>query len=228
MKIPNGFLYPDDFENGFDALEEGAAEKDADLIISVVKKLTEYPMYLLLEQNNIDIDDIQTANDCRFLLRGDYGQYTHIVEPSARSLALGYELIENTELLLETGEISECVSDFREAFQKMLSSINHSLAWEAVNKEKKLIQAMPHIVRGEKVLAGAKSAHEETHGTAEQKKQRWQQYQDECIELKENNSYLGITEIRRKIAKKNGVSYKTVLRHTVGLNLTKNSRNDPE
>lgn len=71
-------------------------------------------------------------------------------------------------------------------------------------------------LRGRKVISGAKKSHQLTHGTESEKLAFTARVRDMCKDLKTRNPVLGITEIRRRVAKELDVSEKTIQRHTEG------------
>lgn len=69
-------------------------------------------------------------------------------------------------------------------------------------------------VRGNKVIWGAKSGHQSTHGTEAEKLDFCLKVKEMCKNMKSRNPALGITEIRRRVAKELDVSPKTIQRYT--------------
>lgn len=69
---------------------------------------------------------------------------------------------------------------------------------------------------GAKVNKGAKNGHEKTHGTEEEKEQRFKLYRSALQEKinDPNNKYKYITALRTEVADFFGVSLKTIERHT--------------
>lgn len=69
---------------------------------------------------------------------------------------------------------------------------------------------------GTKSKKSGQAGHEATHGTEEEKNNRWNAYK---IELKQKldddkNRYKSLTDLRRELAKSHAVSLKTIERHT--------------
>lgn len=76
--------------------------------------------------------------------------------------------------------------------------------------------AEPHAKRGRTVLDAARVGHRETHGTSEQKADRWAAYQRDMDALRERNPKMSYAEACRRVADKHNVKNpKTVDRHTV-------------
>lgn len=72
----------------------------------------------------------------------------------------------------------------------------------------------PDVLRGRKIINSARAAHEATHGTEEQKRHRWAEYQ-RAIELKLSKSpRKSLTQARQEVAKAFGVSLRTIERNT--------------
>jgi hypothetical protein len=76
----------------------------------------------------------------------------------------------------------------------------------------------PHAERGIKVLDGAKSAGAETNRKNQKKRPAFQADVDAILAT---NPPFGITEARRRVAKKHGVSFETVKNHTKKANARK-------
>lgn len=72
-------------------------------------------------------------------------------------------------------------------------------------------------VRGRKVLKGVQYAHEQKHGTKQEKEKRWKQYIVDCKKTIRANPRWGITAVRQHVAETHGVSLKTIERYTKGL-----------
>jgi len=71
------------------------------------------------------------------------------------------------------------------------------------------------IERGLRVINGARSAHAMIHGTPEQKKKRWAEYQTAVDQCRADNPAWGITAIQSKVAENFDCSLKTIQRHTI-------------
>ncbi len=69
-------------------------------------------------------------------------------------------------------------------------------------------------ITGNKIKTNAKEGHAETHGTPEQKTERWARLQAMLNETMARSPALSLTEARRRTAKAAGVSYTTMRRHT--------------
>lgn len=84
-----------------------------------------------------------------------------------------------------------------------------------------LEEMRPDAERGEKVLKGVLHAHEIAHGTTEEKKERWQYFEDECLkvyeETRDETPRWGLTAIRQEVVDRTGYSLKTIERHTKNL-----------
>lgn len=74
--------------------------------------------------------------------------------------------------------------------------------------------AGPDAVRGRKVLDGVLYAHEQAHGTKQEKENRWAQYYADCVEVKHQHPHWRLTAVRQEVADKHGVNLKTIERHT--------------
>lgn len=71
----------------------------------------------------------------------------------------------------------------------------------------------PHLKRGVKTLEAASQGHASVHGTPEEKMCRWAEYQKAYDALRTRRPNLSKTECKRRIAKRMGVSIKTIQRH---------------
>lgn len=76
---------------------------------------------------------------------------------------------------------------------------------------------MPDAQRGRKIKTSASLGHAAVHGTREEKAARWGKYLSDCIDVARANPRLGMTAVRQTVAERNGVSLKTVARHTTDL-----------
>ena len=66
---------------------------------------------------------------------------------------------------------------------------------------------------GRKVTAGGRNAHEKTHGTPAEKRQRWARYQAEINHLILKHGWL-YSKAVLEVGERNGVNEKTIRRHT--------------
>ncbi|MCH2391816.1 MAG: hypothetical protein MK238_04705 [Nitrospinales bacterium] len=71
-----------------------------------------------------------------------------------------------------------------------------------------------HQSRGKKVLNSAKKGHVATHGTEQEKKERWAKMQTEINKLHNKKPHLTYTSLLEIAAKKFNVTPKTIQRHT--------------
>ena len=71
-----------------------------------------------------------------------------------------------------------------------------------------------HQSRGKKVLNSAKKGHVATHGTEQEKKERWAKMQTEINKLHNKKPHLTYTSLLESAAKKFNVNPKTIQRHT--------------
>ncbi len=72
----------------------------------------------------------------------------------------------------------------------------------------------PCAATGEKVQRAARDGHASTHGTPEEKAERWAEYQSAVGAILERAPHLSLTDARRRAAREMGVSYNTIRRRT--------------
>lgn len=68
--------------------------------------------------------------------------------------------------------------------------------------------------RGHKTVQSAKEGHEKVHGTKSEKEARWAKFASDCVEIARRNPLLSQTDVHKRVATANGVSARTVRRHT--------------
>lgn len=81
-------------------------------------------------------------------------------------------------------------------------------------RESEIEGMLPDYERGKKVLGGVLHAHEIAHGTKEEKEKRWRAYFEKCMQAKSEKPHWNLTAVRKKVADDEGVSLKTIERHT--------------
>ena len=72
-----------------------------------------------------------------------------------------------------------------------------------------------HHARGKKILDAAKQGHVATHGTQQEKNQRWKNMQTEIDKLYSKKPHLSYANLCKNVADKLNVSPKTIQRHAV-------------
>lgn len=72
----------------------------------------------------------------------------------------------------------------------------------------------PCAATGQKVQQAAREGHESTHGTPEEKAERWAEYQRAVDAILERAPHLSLTDARNRAARELKVSYSTIRRHT--------------
>jgi hypothetical protein len=77
-----------------------------------------------------------------------------------------------------------------------------------------VISLGPALKRGISGLAGARQGHEQTHGTAEEKHQRWTKYQQAVDDLMKRNPRISYTHATNLVASHFGVVPRTIRRNT--------------
>ena len=88
---------------------------------------------------------------------------------------------------------------------------------QAKKDQEQLWETYKHIgdaaERGRRVLRGAKRGHISTHGTEENKRDKWAAYKATFDDLHAKHPHLSYEELKRRTAKKHGRSSKTIGRH---------------
>ncbi len=72
----------------------------------------------------------------------------------------------------------------------------------------------PHTKRGLKLIGAAKAGHEFTHGTKQEKEERWKEYQEFIEKIHPQKPHLTLTDCRKLAATRFKVCLKTITRHT--------------
>ena len=81
-------------------------------------------------------------------------------------------------------------------------------------KDAEIKGMFPDYERGKKVLKGVLHAHEVAYGTQEEKEERWAGYLKKCKQTKNEYPHWKLTAVRQEVAYDEGVSLKTIERHT--------------
>jgi len=89
----------------------------------------------------------------------------------------------------------------------VLGTYSTLLNFEAMEKE-------PDVQRGIKIAEAAKKGHEQVYGTAEEKSEKWNEYQEFIDKLYQQKPSLSYSDLKRRAATHFDVSCKTIDRHT--------------
>lgn len=154
----------------------------------------------------------------------DYGlpnKYEELVKQASDS---GDRLVLNAKLIVygihwlneevERGNINKALDRLLSIFE---AYDEFWLLRNVPEHDRKLVETQSHvndIRRGIKIHKSSQLGHKIIHGTEEEKNERWREYQLECEKLHHKNPALGITDIREDLAKRFGVSFKSIQRHT--------------
>jgi hypothetical protein len=112
------------------------------------------------------------------------------------------------------------LQDFEIPYRRLIQAVKAERASPSMAAESSkgadmaIAKIQPTFKTGAKIRAGASKAHIKTHGTAEEKKQRWAQYQQSLNEVISRNPQLSHWGASKLIAIEKRCAAKTVYRNT--------------